>query len=593
MSQAQPYKVWLVASDGTTLDISDGVNYLSDVHGLHNLPAREALASQGYQSGSSFYGERLLPRQFSITIHIVAGDNLSPIRNASHNAARDALIRFLPSGELIRLRTQYLGSAASWDIEVFVGPLDWQEDSISYTAPLQAFDPRLTYIFQKQIDPYPITLPSNGSDTVSFTATPGGNVPAHPIVQLTPTAAKDTGQDYWHYMREYTITNPSNVDLVAYPVSVPFDFAGAIAASKCRGDGGDIRVFANDNTQDRWLAMASGMPGQIWVSLDLPPSSSSTVRVIYGYLSVTPWVNSTDGPMFDLVLSNNTSWVYNGAFMDSQGLPSSRARQWNVHSKSALGYVPLDHHLTGSPWIERLGEGWTGAVNAAGAYVPGAYSVQGYCGMALHHPLKISSVAHKGYVWYDPALTKLTLRTYDDRNGQLTDVWEMGSAIPSQLMGYAGTDGFPLVQTFSSPVAAVVFALRSLSVHTVPADPPTIAGADYVEAHFPLASVPTVTEGPEVSLYYLDCELRNLTTGDVVRLQGVIIRVGGVWQTVEIDFEDRTVVMAGEPFYYALDIGPVREDWFKLKPGVANQIEVSDVAVSGLEIRMFWYDRRL
>lgn len=589
-AQAQPYKVWLIAPDGAVLDISDGEYYLCDVQGLHDLPAREPLASQGYASGSVFFGSRSLPRQFSLTVHIVAGENQAPIRNAAHNAARDALIRSLPEGELVTVRTTYIGNSGLWDIDAFVQQLQWQPGSISYTGTLLAPDPRLRYSVMKQADTYPAVLPNNGLDTVSFTATPGGNVSAHPTVQITPTAAK---QSRWNYMREYVVTNPSSAQLTNYPVAVAFDFAGAVAAGKCRADGGDIRVVANNQMIDRWFGNITTSTGRIWVYLDMPPASTVGVQVVYGYAAAPAWVNASAGPMFDLGLSVNAAWTYNGAFMDPPGAPSSRSWPWAVHATQSTGFQPIRQHLPGiAPtfihWRQSYVQ-YPTAVNAAGGYVPGAARVQGYVGLALHHPLKIASVVHGGAAQYDPALVKLTLRGYDASTGALTDVWDFAGAIATALRDY----GSNITTTFDQPVDAVAFALRSLSAHDIAASPPTIAGADYVEVHFPAGSYPFGNTPPETAIYMLECTVTNVSTGDLVRLNGLITRVASVWQTVQLDFENLTVTMAGEPFYYALDIGPIRADWLKLRPGVANQITVQDVAVQGLEVRVFWRDRRL
>lgn len=589
----QQYKVWLVAPDDTLLDVSDGTNYLCDTQGLHDLPQREMLSSPGYQAGSHFYGSRALPRTFSLTIHIEAGEETWPVRNAAHNAARDDLIRFLPEGELIRVRTQYLGTSGYWEIEAFVQQLLWQQGTPSYIATLIAPDPRLKSTILKQTSPFPLTLPDGSWTDRTFTVDVGGNVPTEPLLLITPTAAKTSAAGAWLYVREYTVTNPTDKELLDYPICLNFNFAAAISGGKLLSNYNDLRVFANDVEQDRWLGNEGLSTGKIWVYLDLPADDSITVRVIYGWSGAPTRPNSTLGPIFDLDSSDNAHWVYDGAFMDPLGsfvgsrtTASVHGWKWNVHQKQALGFVPLQAHI-GSMF--RVNPDDPNAVNAAGAYVGGlgAVRVQGYAGAALHHPLLIDHVVFSGVYRYDSTEMKLTLRGYDIETGALTDVWDNPGSSPLVNATFG-----PITHNFTKPMEAVVFALRSMSVHDTNANYAPTAGADYVEVWFPNDGYPTADAPSELGVYFLDFTITNNTTGDEVRLRGIITKVGAVWQTAEIDFEEMLATMAGEPFYYAVDIGPVRPRWFRLKPG-ENSITISDEAVVGLEVRLSWRDRRL
>lgn len=582
----QPYKVWLIRPDDTVLDVSDGVNFLCDTQGLHDFPQREMLTSLGHQAGSYFYGSRALPRTFSMTVSIEAGSETWPVRNAAHNAARDDLIRFLPEGKLIRVRTQYLGTSGYWDIEAFVQQFLWTPGTPDYVATLIAPDPRLKSTLLKQTSPFPLALPDGGSPSRTFNVEVGGNVPTAPRLLLTPTAAKTSAAGAWLYVREYTIENPTDKELLDYPVYLPFNFSAALAASKLKANYSDLRVFANDVEADRWLGNRGSTSGKIWVYLDLQPDTTQIVRVIYGYTGASVRVNSSAGPIFDLDSSDNAHWVYDGAFTDPSGRPTTYSHKWNVHSKDALGFQPFLQHHTG---FYRTNSDFADAVNAAGAWVlgSGGVRVQGYSGMALHHPLRIDHVVFSGAYRYDSALMKLTLRAYDIDQGTLTDVWDNTGSSPSARATFG-----PITHTFTKPMEAIAFALRSATVHDTPGANNPQAGADYVEAWFPAGGSPTVDSPSELGVYFLDFTITNNTTGDVVRLQGIITKVGGVWQTAELDFEEMLASMAGEPFYYAVDIGPARPEWFRLEPGT-NSITITDEAVVGLEVRLSWHDRRL
>ena len=589
MAEAQEHKVYIWKKEATgsfvRLDISDGINYSTNLIGLHDLPSRNIIASEGYQGGSVIVDAKQIPRQFVAQIHINAGEDVWPIRNAAHNAARDQLIQWLVEGTEVRVDSEYLGTAGTWAILAVVQQMTYTPDTANYEATFLAASPVMK---QSGGDFVTRTLPvGGGGDEDVFFMNVGGNIATRPYVIITPTAGKSA---YWNYRRRWTATNVRDVDIKGYPIALNFDFAAAISAGKLRSDGGDLRVKVGNRFVDRWFGNFPDAAGLIWAYVDLPPSSaeeSVEIEVLYGAPAATPWQNSGEPPIFDLDFidpassSGNTRWRYAGAFMDSLNNITGRTWQWNLHYTNSQGIAAIRRSM-GTPWEPGPGNS---TVNVAGAEVPEANQVQGYAGIAFHHPLWIVNVSHHGYTQTDTTKEKLVLRARTP-DGTLEDVWEQGTDTHTTLTEYG-----PLNTSFAAEREAIVFALRSLTYHT------DIAGALGAADRVTLTiSTPPALSGPsaEEEIYMLDFTMSNEMTGDVLHLFGTIDSDGaGGWRSVEIDMENQLVTMNGQPFYYALTVGPpIHADWFRLIPG-SNRIHLRDVAVAGLSIEIDWSNQRV
>lgn len=655
---AQTYSVVLVnPTTGAQLDISDGTNYYANVLGLHDFPTHEAILSDGYQSEAVDVGVKPVPRQFSVRVRINAGDDTWPVRNAQHNAARDALIRFLPPrGRPIVVRVKYIGTSGSWDIPARFLQGQWQEDLPEYLFSCQSARAYLTHTV---VDDEDTTLPVksktittsssanptvfttstahtfttgdvvqieghssnpdlNGEWTVTVTGastftiptagtggtggrvfipertisvTAQGNTDTFPRIVITPTAHKSLR---WNQMREYTVENPANVALRSYAVALPFDFKWHIDNGYLTGDGHDIRVIANDVMMDRWFGAfdpdESG--GLIWVELDIPALSEVTVRVIFGFLRAAQWVNATEGPMFDRGESTNDVWKYIGAFADPAGVPSTRSWKWAPTTAAGIGLRAIQSHLP-SPWTGSFE--YPTAVNAAGGEVSVAANIEGYGGLALHHPLLIDQVQHSGWSRQDPAICKLVLRARDDVENIQEDVWELTDDTSVALSDYPGAG--VVTSVFDAPREAVTFALRSGSPHSSPSG--MIAGADH--AYLTISTPVTVSgnsgtgSGGLTTIYMLELEIENLTTGNRITLFGLITKIASIWQSVVLDLTTpaKLLTMAGENFYYALTVDPDSYgEWLRLDAG-ENEIRIRDEGVEGLDFHIEWQGRRL
>lgn len=143
------YRVRIIREvTSTFLDINDGTNYTTDVAGLWDLPQRETIVAGNYASGARhFVGARRTGRQVTLNTVIEAGAaSGGPVRNAAHNAARDALIKMIPEQEEVVLETEYPGSEGGeyWRIRGVVLQMPYQDRSRrAYQAVLDCGDPTL------------------------------------------------------------------------------------------------------------------------------------------------------------------------------------------------------------------------------------------------------------------------------------------------------------------------------------------------------------------------------------------------------------------------------------------------------------------
>lgn len=600
--------VTILRADGATLAIDNptgSCDYTTQIHGLFDLPQREPILSEGYPWGAVLVGTRRVPRQFSATIHIDAGTQYVLVANATYEAARDTLFQFLPEGELITLRMTRMGSSGYWDIDVLatVAPPPDEDNLAALEVTFLAPDPALRATVQST----ETILLDSSHQTRTVTVTGGGNVAASPMLTLLPTAPKT---DRWNLARVFTVTNPRAVQLRGEPVAVPFDFAWHFHAGKIYADGRDLRVLVDGVFHDFWfgnfpadIAGTSTSPdGVIWVEVDLEPDGSVQIEVLYTASGALAWTNSTDGPIFDRDYREpdtdnpNRGRRWAGAFMDTPGTQSSRSAQWHLHSAAATGMAPLQRALD-SPWTAAPD---TTTASAAGAEIPLAGTIQGYAGLAYSHLLGIQEVTWSGQTQLTPTLEKFVLRVRRP-DYALEDIDEIADDTHASLTAFG-----PITDSFDER-EAIVFALRSLSVHTSDAGP--IAGADDVAI---LLADPLVVVGDgagsdnEVPIYLLEATVTNTTTGESFQVVGRVTAADPdaspiVWNQVVLDFDPlngQTVLMGNDTdgysnFYSAFTITPpITPGWFHVRSG-SNSITVADEAVDGLTATLDWYARKL
>lgn len=599
MDAPQDYTVTLVNPvTAATLDLGDGTNYYAQVLGLHDFPSMEAILSEGYQSEAVDVGVRPVPRQFSVRVRINAGDGTWPVRNAAHNAARDALIRFLPPhGKPIIVRVKYIGTSGSWDLPARFLQGQWQEGLPEYLFSCQSARAYLTHtvldtatttlpLKSKSIatssaaNPTVITTTSahglisgetvmieghssapdiNGEHVVTVTGSTTFTIPVlvslagtagrvfipERIITVSPQGNTDTYPRIvitptapktlrWNYMREYEVENPANKALRSYAVALPFDFKWHIDNGYLTGDGHDLRVIANDVMMDRWYGAFNPAVSGGLIWLELDIPALATITVRVIY-------GYLRGP----------SWAN-----ATEGPIFDRGLSGNAVWK----YVGAFNDPSGSPstrshqWApttaagigmralqSHMGSPWTQstqyptAVNAAGGEVPVGANIEGYAGLSFHHPLLITQVQHKGWSKQDPALCKLVLRARDDVENIQEDVWELTDDTSASLEDYPGAG--LVTNVLSAPREAVTFALRSGTPHSAPGG--MIAGADTV---YLTISDPVVVSGNSGTgsggqqvIYMLEMEIENVTTGNLITLFGLITKVGGVWQSAVLD----------------------------------------------------------
>jgi hypothetical protein len=582
-------RVAIIRADGEVLELNNDIVYQTDVLGLFDIPAPDMTGAQGYQGRNVFLSATAGPRQLVLNIHILAGLYLGYTQNINpeHLAARDDLVRFLPYGEEFTLRTPYPGTAGYWDITCVSMGVQWIVDTPDYTCPCTAFDPYFTQTSEQ-------TNHHSLSPTVqelTYTVTPDsdkvGNSPAYPVIQITPLAAKS---DRWSRARIYSVYNPSSKNLRSYPIAVNFDFAWHITNGLVLPSGADLLALYQNQLVDFWLGNFPNSAGTIWITVDINAGETQQIAILYSNPEATAYIPATLGPMLNLAASTNNIWQWRGGFQDIPGVNTSRSQQWSTHVAQNQGMAPIQYHLT-TPFDQRLAD----SVNAAGGYIPGASNIQGYAGLAFHHPLGFTAVAFRGYTRTDTSVLKFALRARDPITGALIDMWTQDTNTASVLTAFPDIPGTDISIGFASPQEAIVFALRSLSVHS------SIAGymgaVDRVSAT--IANPPVVTGASsgtsnEETVYMLEFEIVNNTTGQAILLRGVVtLDTGVTWNSVIVDTFNQIVTMAGENFYPALTTNlPIRTEWLRMLAG-ANSIYISDPGTNGLDVDLFWHARRL
>jgi hypothetical protein len=79
----------------------------------------------------------------------------------------------------------------------------------------------------------------------------GGNAPARPIIEFTPTGGAGGGYAYRKYIQ---VNNPIDKGYVDWGLMVTLDTAALVSGGKCQADGDDLRLIVDGIEANRWLA---------------------------------------------------------------------------------------------------------------------------------------------------------------------------------------------------------------------------------------------------------------------------------------------------------------------------------------------------
>lgn len=121
--------------------------------------------------------------------------------------------------------------------------------------------------------------------TTAFNAVVRGTVNSERVVYtLQPTAQKDpTHGQQWS--RLITVTNREARPLVARPLLITpggWDHAAEVAGVTSRADGYDVEVYVAGRRVMRWSDNWNNSATKVWISADMPPARSWTVKTVAG-----------------------------------------------------------------------------------------------------------------------------------------------------------------------------------------------------------------------------------------------------------------------------------------------------------------------
>jgi hypothetical protein len=99
--------------------------------------------------------------------------------------------------------------------------------------------------------------------------------------------------------------------------------------------------------------------------------------------------------------------------------------------------------------------------------------------------------------------------------------------------------------------------------------------------------VPVVTVGAEQSKYFLNAKISNTTTGEWIKISGIV----SLNKVVTVDCDAKTVTYEdGTNLRAGLRLSSSRTNWFDLRPG-ANTITYYEDAAAGVTVGFEWENR--
>lgn len=185
--------------------------------------------------------------------------------------------------------------------------------------------------------------------------TVAGNLPARPILSITPT---DAATSRWLYRRLAIWRNPLTVAQPNYPLNVigtVLDTATLVTGSKMQADGDDIRVHVDGVEVPYWLQDINTANTKIWISIDFQPGIEFTLGTAIGATGAITTITLANtkanksalskAPAFGTVLFESELFTYTGI--------NIQARQFTGVTRATKGTSEAAHIVgTAGYWIE-------------------------------------------------------------------------------------------------------------------------------------------------------------------------------------------------------------------------------------------------
>jgi len=328
----------------------------------------------------------------------------------------------------------------------------------------------------------------------------------------------------------------------------------------------------------KWTSASSHAAGATarWIEHD--------IRMLYGNSAAgAPLQGVAEQPIFELVESSNTAWVYENF---AQGLDPNQPLGRRTGSWS-----PLVIDSTG---------GESGPYRGAHGVQPSLAAVMGLAANVwlrgnrpqsehyvlawnLEHPAGITNVAMDGEKFRSSAQWAAKARLQLSENGRLWNDSALAVASPAAAGAWTAWN-------FNGALGAAYRYVRLLLAGTLAGVADRTLSVEVSNATLTLdsAAVPSVSLGAEMAnTYHLDFRIRNATTGEMFALQ-YPIKLG---QAVRIDCEQKTALSLEDnaDIFRALDL-PVQSEWMTLQPG-ENSLVFTEDGVADVDLEISWRDR--
>lgn len=285
-------------------------------------------------------------------------------------------------------------------------------------------------------------------------------------------------------------------------------------------------------------------------------------------------------PLFNLASSSNTSWVWDSSskFYDPDHpnrTPAWIFRLWNQGPLSKIYYIKQDA-ASGDPAIGlkvasyQVGSVWQNVIPILSAQ--------------FYRAAKVTSISMTGESYRNTA----SWPTFTDcRSGQhaFVDTTLWSESIPTISTWAAWTHNsvsvspaapylwFELAYGFAG--AANAYAIFELLTCTI---------------NFDSSNIPTGAFLGEVANYPLALTIENLTTGDAIRLDYMML----IGKAFSLNGETQVVQYDGFNAYGSVTPDdPARSAYLRLTGGATNTIQISGADLGELSVVLSWYRRRL
>lgn len=462
---------------------------------------------------------------------------------------------------------------------------------------------------------------------------------AYPIIGIVPNTKSG---NYYQFKRFVPgrWQEPARGAL-GYPVSVAWDTATEIAASRMQIDGDDLRVWVDGVEVPRWLVNINTAATKIWFNLDFQPEQESTLDGAIDASQTEITVDDDisgfpDEGMLEIGVSeivyytgkNDQERKFTGLTRGVRGTTAAIAADgsnvhwlqhdiWFLYGNSAAAAPDVgddfkpsfnlatsdnntwDYDDFGNDSGLRPAAWQKGAVQGPVAFLTSSDADGDWPLVAVrdNNTAALGDVEGRWYIYHPLGIVEVTIsgQKYYEQAGTWT-----GTVVSKEEAGFWET-----AAVIADPAAAdtpEAWSETALALDAIGRDKfmgfqlfhvgPGIAYLNAADASIEIyaATVPSFTLGAQQANYDLDLTIENETTGKKIRLQFPFMTAS---EEIQVDTDERTVTWLEENSsqLQALTlIGGARRDWLRLAPG-NNTITITEAGLTLMNIEFVWEER--